>query len=190
MFINLIANEEEIKAQNDFYDNWKLEEPDDEYAQNLEYIKSLDDLLLPYEKFLVSCDDLQNCKMIEDFISDFTGIYISEYQCDAWLERMTTNTKVKEDKLHPKFIFRNFGVCDNASQAVDYLKSLELENIIDKNSKYVITLTPLFRTKQSPFGWRWKKWGKYIGVQNRKHEYLYDDKDIDLIFLFRIHIME
>lgn len=35
-------------------------------------------------------------------------------------------------------------------------------------------------------GWRWHKWGPYIGTQEPKAEYLYDEPTITLIYTYTI----
>lgn len=77
-----------------------------------------------------------------------------------------------------------FGVCDNYSQILE--KYAYLLNNPDKN--YVIGLSTVKRENQSPDGgWRWHKWGEYIGNQNPQHEYLYDDTHIDVVYCFHIY---
>ena len=53
------------------------------------------------------------------------------------------------------------------------------EEIADVNKKYVIALTPVWQEKGNKGkggGWRWHKWGEYIGKLNPQCEYL-DDED-------------
>ncbi len=77
-----------------------------------------------------------------------------------------------------------FGVCDNYSQILE--KYADLLNNPNKN--YVIGLSTVKRENQSPEGgWRWHKWGEYIGTQNPEHEYLYDDTHIDKVYCFHIY---
>ncbi|KYC77058.1 hypothetical protein B4092_4795 [Bacillus licheniformis] len=44
------------------------------------------------------------------------------------------------------------------------------------------------RKKNQPrkYGWRWHKWGEYIGNHTPDHEYLYDEKEIEEIFVYQI----
>jgi len=78
-----------------------------------------------------------------------------------------------------------YGVCDNASQIFDRYKN-EIED-----GKCIIIMTPIFKENQSVFGgWRWHKWGKYIGIQNHKNEYLADEEDIDMIYVYEIKELE
>lgn len=68
-----------------------------------------------------------------------------------------------------------YGVSDNIEQIKEYYK----EWLDDPHSKWVITVTPVFQDKSNSGeggGWRWHKWGGYIGTLNPRCEYL-DDED-------------
>lgn len=48
-------------------------------------------------------------------------------------------------------------------------------------------MTSIYKNQQPPVGgWRWHKWGSYIGTYESKHEYLYDE-DIDMIYVYHIY---
>lgn len=76
----------------------------------------------------------------------------------------------------------DYGVADNHEQIIDRWPELKT---MEQN--FIIVLTPVRREDQSDWGgWRWHKWGEYIGTQNPQHEYLYDDTHIDLVYAFSI----
>lgn len=76
-----------------------------------------------------------------------------------------------------------YGVADNEDQVYEYYKDL-----VNSERKYVVALTPVYRKYEYPYGgWRWRKWGQYIGEKELKVEYLYDEKDIDLIYCFHLY---
>lgn len=78
-------------------------------------------------------------------------------------------------------------VCDNVQQAVEYWKCA-IENPVHK---YVIALMPVRKKDQSESdGWRWCKWGKYIGTQNSQCEYLFDEPEIDVVYCAHIYNVE
>lgn len=79
------------------------------------------------------------------------------------------------------------GVCDNYHQITEKYKEI----LSNPEKNYVIGLSTVKRENQSEDGgWRWHKWGSYIGTQNPQHEYLYDDKHIDKVFCFHIYEIE
>lgn len=80
-----------------------------------------------------------------------------------------------------------YGVCDNYEQILEKCKNI----LNNPNKNYVIGLSTVERVGQpSDGGWRWHKWGEYIGNQNPKHEYLYDDTHIDKVYCFHIYEIE
>ena len=80
-----------------------------------------------------------------------------------------------------------YGVCDNYKQVLEKYKDL----LNDANKNYVVGLSTVKREAQSSEGgWRWHKWGEYIGNQNPQHEYLYDDTHIDKVYCYHIYEIE
>lgn len=78
-----------------------------------------------------------------------------------------------------------YGVCDDAEQVIEYYRDFHHE--LFGEDKYIVFMTQIFREHEEEQGsWRWHKWGQYIGIQNPQHEYLYDDKHIDLVFVYDI----
>ena len=76
-----------------------------------------------------------------------------------------------------------YGVCDNYQQVLDHIPHL-----IDSDEKFCVILTPVEKNAQpEDGGWRWSKWGEYIGNQKSSSEYLYYEPDIDLVFVYHIY---
>ena len=65
-----------------------------------------------------------------------------------------------------------YGVADNIDQIKEYFKN----EISDPFSKYVIAIIKVFQHKGASDGWRWSRWGIYIGDLDPQCEYL-DDED-------------
>lgn len=77
----------------------------------------------------------------------------------------------------------NYGVCDNHEQIIKEYP--ELQECKDRN--FVVIMTPIYKNEQeSEGGWRWHKWGEYIGDKTPTHEYLYDEPDIEMIYVYHI----
>lgn len=79
-----------------------------------------------------------------------------------------------------------YGVCDNAEQILNKWPHLDK----DKN-RHFITMTPIYRKGQPENdGWRWHKWGEYIGDFEPQCEYLYDEEGIDVVYVFHIYTLK
>lgn len=77
----------------------------------------------------------------------------------------------------------SYGVCDSWEQ----LKPL-LPKTIQSKDCFVIFLTCIKKSEEpSDGGWRWHKWGKYVGVQEPAQEYLYDEAHIEEVYIFHIY---
>lgn len=76
-----------------------------------------------------------------------------------------------------------YGVCDSVEQFLAMTPHLA-----DDPEAYFVAMVELRREHQSESGgWRWHKWGPYIGTQKREHEYLYDEKHIDVVYTFHVY---
>lgn len=90
----------------------------------------------------------------------------------------------------PTYHKAQYGVSDSIEQIKEYFK----EEIEDPNRKYFIAVTPVFQDKENKGkggGWRWHKWGEYIGKLEPKCEYL-DDEDFgdDFEYVIHFHLYE
>ena len=54
----------------------------------------------------------------------------------------------------------------------------------------IIAVTPVFQHKGETDGWRWHKWGPYIGTLNPQYEYLDDENfgdDFEYVLCFELY---
>ncbi|PLS19328.1 hypothetical protein CVD28_02630 [Bacillus sp. M6-12] len=80
----------------------------------------------------------------------------------------------------------SYGVCDNEQQILDKWSHLE-----KGTQGHFITMTPIYKKHQPEWGgWRWHKWGEYIGNHEIEYEYLYDEKDIEVVYVFHIYTLK
>lgn len=80
-----------------------------------------------------------------------------------------------------------YGVADNVDQVLDYYAA----EITDPNHKYVIGVTEIRREDEPKRdGWRWHKWGPYIGIRTPQHEYIRDEENIDAVWCFHLYEVE
>ena len=76
-----------------------------------------------------------------------------------------------------------YGVCDNANQIL-----VTYPELVCSERRFTVTLCEVRREAQSETGgWRWHKWGRYIGTFEPQHEYLNDEVGIDRVFCYHIY---
>lgn len=77
----------------------------------------------------------------------------------------------------------DYGVCDNWEQITE-----RWPEILSDPRHFVIGLQRLDRsTEPEQGGWRWHKWGEYIGTQDPQMEYLHDEPEIETVYVFHIY---
>lgn len=140
---------------------------------------------------------------------DITGIYMSDLNGHYDIEELTNFNEVDEFELIDKYkFFPMNGVSDNASQVKNYLNKIiniylngtskdvyffegqGLFNLIksEPNYQFILLLTPIINNhdKSSWGGWRWHKWGEYIGKHNPQYEYLDHEDGIDYVLVWKL----
>lgn len=87
--------------------------------------------------------------------------------------------------LHYILDVPEFGVCDSPQQFLDrYGKVLE-----DDQHLYAVFMVHVRKDTQDPKGgWRWHKWGEYVGTGEPTTEYLYDEPGFpDGVWTFHVY---
>lgn len=80
-----------------------------------------------------------------------------------------------------------YGVVDSPEQFMAKLGRFLLKS----PRRFVVSFVEIRRDEQSPEGgWRWHKWGDYIGDQKPTREYLYDEKDIDVVWTYHVYELQ
>ncbi len=75
-----------------------------------------------------------------------------------------------------------YGVCDSIEQfQADF--GPQLEN--DKR-QYCVSFTVIRKATEERGGWRWHKWGPYVGHQTPTTEYLFDEPIIEQVCVYHI----
>jgi len=102
------------------------------------------------------------------------------------LTRITSEEDIAVALANDRPVYESFGcygVCDNYKQVIEQCRQLQP----DDPGLYIMSVTRVRRDEQpADHGWRWHKWGEYIGVHQIDHEYLYDEKDIDEVFCYHV----
>lgn len=75
-----------------------------------------------------------------------------------------------------------YGVCDSPEQL------LSLYDFEADTRSFFISFVEIRKDNQpSDGGWRWHKWGPYVGKQKPMCEYIYDEPDIKNVFTYHIY---
>ena len=67
--------------------------------------------------------------------------------------------------------FPSYGVCDSPEQFLE-----KYGDILSGDPRtFAVGLTHVAKNPGEKCGWRWHKWGEYVGTGNPRHEYLADE---------------
>lgn len=114
------------------------------------------------------------------------------YSSDDMSEIWSANDDITHLSSGKKFVnpfdtIGSYGVADNIEQVLERYKAV----IDNPETKIIITAAPIQKDDQpSEGGWRWHKWGEYIGTQEPQCEYLYDEPSIDEVIIFHVVVVE
>lgn len=77
----------------------------------------------------------------------------------------------------------SYYVCDSPEQFIEkYGELLERDE-----RRFIVFFTPMVKSEQSPTGgWRWHKWGEYVGEGTPTTEYLYDEPEFERVYTVSI----
>lgn len=184
MLVKLRINQCKLESYNNRIRECKKEYPD----FSLEEIHDLTDIFIPYIQIPKALDWTRYTVLEQDYKKDteFDGVYVCHLNANHDIENLTDYKEVKN--FESPIYWCNYGVADNASQVLNYYDKLVEKHFEYMNDrKFVILLTPIFKEDQPKNGgWRWHKWGQYIGKYNPQCEYLYDEDGIDYVYVFNI----
>jgi hypothetical protein len=121
---------------------------------------------------------------INHFIRDEIIDDLYSFSFRTWEEMIEYDPE--SDEYNPHALQKqNYGVCDNYGQILRYLP------IVRDPRNFIVILTPIYKKHQPKRdGWRWEKWGEYIGIQNSKADYLYDEPEIEMIYVYHVYEMQ
>ncbi len=186
MLVKLALNSKKVEQYNQRIRELKMQYPDISWKE----IEKLDDEFCPYAQFMRDPEWTKYKSIAIDHRPniEFHGIYVCDLNSSYTLPDITDYKAVTN--FDSPLYWCNYGVADNASQVLDYYNGLLVEyGDYMNNRKFIIKMTPIFREDEpADGGWRWHKWGQYIGDFEPKCEYLYDEQGIDYVWVF--HILE
>lgn len=107
---------------------------------------------------------------VRDYFKDYNSEKIS-------LERYLGATRFGDNSRYD-----DYGVCDSPEQVVERLR------LNEDPRKLVVALVRIDKDSEPENGgWRWHKWGAYIGDKKPQCEYLYDEPDIHTVYTYHVY---
>lgn len=114
-------------------------------------------------------------------VEGLPGCYITgDFNPDTYFWR----SLVEDGKAHYRQWMGCYGVCDSPEQFIEkYGTRLEADP-----RAFVVCFTPVRKQDQPKRdGWRWHKWGPYIGKKRPRHEYLADEgPSIEVVYCYHV----
>lgn len=153
-----------------------------------------------YHRDVISGDKWKVRKFSEIFIpTNYVGVFwcsdrdmvnLRTKQYLVYKSKTYWNTldNIPRDRMRDYINYENnawyYGVADNLEQIIDLYNKNE-EGWFKGN--HVILCWKVKKDPDNPCsGWRWHKWGDYIGTQNPQCEYLNDEPEINEAVVFSI----
>ena len=115
------------------------------------------------------------------------GYTLNEYPFqDAWRKVFALEPGTDEHDAAREAALRSpndYGVADSWEQIVE-----RWPDLITDERRFVIGMTEVRRADEPERdGWRWHKWGEYIGTHAPTAEYLVDEDGIDSVWAFHVY---
>lgn len=114
-----------------------------------------------------------------DHVAANFGIHIEEWsprRLAAWAAR-------KEDETYHGQ--GSYGVADSISQVL----ARNTGRLEHPAREYVLSVWAVRRHQEGERGWRWRKWGEYIGSRKPTYEFLRDEPEIKRAVYFEFHLL-
>jgi hypothetical protein len=129
--------------------------------------------------------------MLVDVSCRSTRLYQGVYQSRWWNFELEFRGRQVYELDYPEFIddpdFSNIGVCDSPEQLLSKLP----KSVTEGAEKFVVSVVKISKEDEpASGGWRWHKWGPYIGDKEPTAEYLHDEPDIDVVWTYHVYVVE
>jgi hypothetical protein len=111
------------------------------------------------------------------------------YQINHWNFELQFRGRQVYELDFPKLDgdFWCFGVCDSPEQ----LLSLLPPQVTAGPERFVVAMVRLLQIDEpAEGGWRWHKWGPYIGTQEPQQEYLADEPVIEEVWTYHVYRLD
>jgi len=78
--------------------------------------------------------------------------------------------------------------CYGVADSVEQVEEIFFEKLKKSSRVFWVEYNHIYKNDQpSEGGWRWHKWGEYIGKQTPKCEHIYDEEGIDHVVCYHFH---
>lgn len=126
--------------------------------------------------------------MLVSLSKDFKNLFLLKngiYQINHFNLDLILPFRLQINEKYPNLgDFDNYGVCDHFSQVLEQCPMIESST----DRYFIMSVTEINKDYQpDDGGWRWHKWGKYIGCQEITSEYLYDEPIIEKVYCYSIY---
>jgi hypothetical protein len=119
-----------------------------------------------------------------------TGVYVvGHFGSSDFLSGYESYPNLSDVLLDPGHYDDNaigpYGVCDGIDNLLERCPLLEASE-----RRFVVCLTKVERDQSNRGrggGWRWRKWGEYIGSKTPTTEYLDDEPDISEVYVYHVY---
>lgn len=120
----------------------------------------------------------------------FADVIRDEWPFDPWPAQNATDDELRAfiDEYRRRidedgWPYASYGVSDSLPQVVERYPVLETD------PRPLVVIGSVVRRDEQPEygGWRWHKWGPYVGNHEPAYEYLYDEVGIDQVWVWHIY---
>jgi len=187
---DIITKQEYIDDYNDRCEKFKTEYP--EYDWERQKIDNIYDKFQPYNEWIKYLHGyLEHNGLDWNLVKDRDSYSIDNVFVGELNEHLNIREFTDYKIIRDNWRQEDYGVCDNAEQAIEIYEQNIASGRFSEDIQYLIYLTPMYKHNQpEDGGWRWEKWGEYIGVQNSQSDYLYYEPEVDMIYVFHIRGLE
>lgn len=116
----------------------------------------------------------------------YKGVYLGDFNSDwhIWQSNDISRSYFTIEELN------SYGVCDTPKQFFD-----KFGRLIAKDERPIcLVFTHIKKEPEKAFtrgGWRWHKWGPYVGEYEPTTEYLDDEQEFcDGVFVYHLYIVD
>lgn len=119
-------------------------------------------------------------------VSDFKLVESEHLQYEQFAKFCPHIAEIFSDDGNKFYCSYPYGVCDNYQQILE--RDNRVKNLIKLPEEFIIVLCEIKKEDQpEDGGWRWCKWGEYIGNFEPTEEYLYDEEEISSVYVYNVY---